>query len=202
MKFKEIKISDTISFYITNLSTINNFELIKDLKFNMNVNKKTSIESHNEPGIQSYIILKTKTIENLNNKIYKKIFNFLNYNFKDINPYYSTEWVYVSTKNNNWSRFHTHTLNDTLKTDLDWSFVYYVQMPDNLNNQEGKILFRTNEGIEVSYLPQVGDLILFPANLSHKPELNRNSDIERIVYAGGLAMLNYNIEYDSKKNKI
>ena len=41
MKFKEIKISDTISFYITNLSTINNFELIKDLKFNMNVNKKT-----------------------------------------------------------------------------------------------------------------------------------------------------------------
>ena len=202
MKFKEIKISDTISFYITNLSTINNFELIKDLKFNMKVNKKTSIESHNEPGIQSYIILKTKTIENLNDKIYKKIFNFLNYNLKDINPYFSTEWVYVSTKNNNWSRFHTHTLSDTLKTNLDWSFVYYVQMPDNLNEQEGKILFRTNEGVEVSYLPQVGDLILFPANLLHKPELNRNSDIERIVYAGGLAMLDYNIEYDSKKNKI
>ena len=202
MKFKEIKISDTISFYITNLSTINNFELIKDLKFNMKVNKKTSIESYNEPGIQSYIILKTKTIENLNNKIYKKIFNFLNYNLNDINPYFSTEWVYVSTKNNNWSRFHTHTFSDTLKTNLDWSFVYYVQMPDNLNEQEGKILFRTNEGIEVSYLPQVGDLILFPANLLHKPELNRNSDIERIVYAGGLAMLDYNIEYDSKKNKI
>ena len=202
MKFKEIKISDTISFYITNLSTINNFELIKDLKFNMNVNKKTSIESHNEPGIQSYIILKTKTIENLNDKIYKKIFNFLNYNLKDINPYFSTEWVYVSTKNNSWSKFHTHTFSDTLKTNLDWSFVYYVQMPDNLNEQEGKILFRTNEGVEVSYLPQVGDLILFPANLLHKPELNRNSDIERIVYAGGLAMLDYNIEYDSKKNKI
>ena len=202
MKFKEIKISDRISFYITNLSTINNFELIKDLKFNMNVNKKTSIESHNEPGIQSYIILKTKTIENLNDKIYKKIFNFLNYNLKDINPYFSTEWVYVSTKNNSWSKFHTHTFSDTLKTNLDWSFVYYVQMPDNLNEQEGKILFRTNEGVEVSYLPQVGDLILFPANLLHKPELNRNSDIERIVYAGGLAMLDYNIEYDSKKNKI
>ena len=202
MKFKEIKISDTISFYITNLSTINNFELIKDLKFNMKINKKTSIESHNEPGIQSYIILKTKTIENLNDKIYKKIFNFLNYNLKDINPYFSTEWVYVSTKNNSWSKFHTHTFSDTLKTNLDWSFVYYVQMPDNLNEQEGKILFRTNEGVEVSYLPQVGDLILFPANLLHKPELNRNSDIERIVYAGGLAMLDYNIEYDSKKNKI
>ena len=202
MKFKEIKISDRISFYITNLSTINNFELIKDLKFNMKINKKTSIESHNEPGIQSYIILKTKTIENLNDKIYKKIFNFLNYNLKDINPYFSTEWVYVSTKNNSWSKFHTHTFSDTLKTNLDWSFVYYVQMPDNLNEQEGKILFRTNEGVEVSYLPQVGDLILFPANLLHKPELNRNSDIERIVYAGGLAMLDYNIEYDSKKNKI
>ena len=202
MKFKEIKISDTISFYITNLSTINNFELIKDLKFNMNVNKKTSIESHNEPGIQSYIILKTKTIENLNDKIYKKIFNFLNYNLKDINPYFSTEWVYVSTKNNNWSRFHTHTLSDTLKTNLDWSFVYYVQMPDNLNEQEGKILFRTNEGVEVSYLPQVGDLILFPANLLHKPELNRSSDIERIVYAGGFTILDYNKEYGYKKNKI
>ena len=168
----------------------------------MKVNKKTSIESHNEPGIQSYIILKTKTIENLNDKIYKKIFNFLNYNLKDINPYFSTEWVYVSTKNNNWSRFHTHTLSDTLKTNLDWSFVYYVQMPDNLNEQEGKILFRTNEGVEVSYLPQVGDLILFPANLLHKPELNRSSDIERIVYAGGFTILDYNKEYGYKKNKI
>ena len=202
MKFKEIKITDTVSFYITNLSTINNFELIKDLKFNMKVNKKTSIESYNEPGIQSYIILKTKTIENLNNKIYKKIFNFLNYNLNDINPYLSTEWVYVSTKNNNWSRFHTHTFSDTLKTNLDWSFVYYVQMPDNLNEQEGKILFRTNEGVEVSYLPQVGDLILFPANLLHKPELNRSSDIERIVYAGAFTILDYNKEYGSKKNKI
>jgi hypothetical protein len=73
-------------------------------------------------------------------------------------------------------------------------------MPDNLNNQEGKILFRTNEGIEVSYLPKVGDLILFPANLLHKPELNRGSDIERIVYAGGFAMLDCDKEYGFKKN--
>jgi hypothetical protein len=200
MKFKEIKISDTISFYITNLSNINNFELIKDLKFNMRINKKTSVESVKEPGIQSYIILKTKAIKNLNTKIYKKIFKFLNYNTTDINLYFSTEWVYVSSKNNNWSRFHTHTFSDTLKANLDWSFVYYAQMPDNLNEQEGKILFRTNEGIEVSYLPQVGDLILFPANLLHKPELNRSSDIERIVYAGGFTILDYTKDYGSKKN--
>ena len=166
MKFKEIKITDVVSFYITNLPTINNFELIKDLKFNMKVNKKTSVESVKEHGIQSYIILKTKAIKNLNTKIYKKIFKFLNYNTNDINLYFSTEWIYVSNKNNNWTRFHTHTFSDTLKTDIDWSFVYYAQMPDNLNEQEGKILFRTNEGIEVSYLPQVGDLILFPAKRS------------------------------------
>ena len=118
----------------------------------------------------------------------------------NINLYFSTEWIYVSNKNNNWSRFHTHTFSDTLKTDIDWSFVYYAQMPDNLNEQEGKILFKTNEGIEVSYLPQVGDLILFPANLLHKPELNRSSDIERIVYAGGFTILDYTKEYGSKKN--
>ena len=200
MKFKEIKITDVVSFYITNLPTINNFELIKDLKFNMKVNKKTSVESVKEHGIQSYIILKTKAIKNLNTKIYKKIFKFLNYNTNDINLYFSTEWIYVSNKNNNWTRFHTHTFSDTLKTDIDWSFVYYAQMPDNLNEQEGKILFRTNEGIEVSYFPQVGDLILFPANLLHKPEFNRSSDIERIVYAGGFTILDYTKDYGSKKN--
>ena len=198
MSFKEIKIDSNISYYKTKLDNIDNSLLIKDLKLNMNINKHTSVQSPKEPGVQSHIIIKTKTIEKLNQSIYDLIFKLLKYEKNEV-PYFTTEWVYVSDKNNKYSRFHTHAFSSTLKKDLDWTFVYYVQIPDIVNDNEGKLFFKTTNGAEFEYVPEEGDLLLFSANLLHKPEINPNSIKERIVYAGSFVLLDY--EYDYNKNK-
>jgi hypothetical protein len=47
-------------------------------------------------------------------------------------------------------------------------------------------------------MPEVGDLFVFPATLDHRPELNRTSTKDRIVYAGNFMDLDFNAEYTKK----
>ncbi len=195
MGFKEIKIDNTNSYYKTKLNNIDINQLIKDINLNISISKRISLPTSDTAGTQTYINIKTPTISILNKKIYNKIFNFLGYN--NSIPYYSNEWVYISDSRNEFVKFHTHVYNDIITKSFDWTFVFYIQMPDNLKKNEGKLSFKTNNGTETSFLPKVGELIMFSSKLLHKPELNPNSNIERIVYAGSLAVL----EYDDIKTK-
>ena len=54
-------------------------------------------------------------------------------------------------------------------------------MPDNLEGDDGYLLFKTEEGEEYKMLPKEGDLVFFPASLSHMPKTNIKSKLERIV---------------------
>lgn len=198
MKFEEIKIDDSNFYYKTKITSIDNNQLIKDLKLNINLNKNTSSQTIG-PGIQSYVIIKTQEIIKLNQIIYDRIFDFLGYDKNNLGPYFTYEWVYISDKNNKITRFHNHNFNNFINAPMDWTFTYYVQMPDNLLLEDGKLFFKT-PNLEISCMPEVGDLILFSSKLLHKPELNKSSSLERIVYAGNFTYLNSKDQY--KKNML
>ena len=75
---------------------------------------------------------------------------------------------------------------------------FYVQMPTNLKEDDGKIFFKTEDNVEHKLLPNEGDLIFFSSDLPHRPQINPDSDKERIVLAGNYCILDYNKTYKKK----
>ena len=77
----------------------------------------------------------------------------------------------------------------------DYTFVYYVQMPNNLINNDGLLLIEGENKKMYKVLPEEDDLIIMFGDLPHAPQLSLNSTKDRIVLAG-----NIKFEYN-KKNK-
>ncbi len=77
-----------------------------------------------------------------------------------------------------------------------YSFVYYFQMPDNLNGLYGNILFKDVDGNVLNYLPKETEVLVFNSNLSHAPIHAPNSTKNRIVFAG-----DFIISDNTKKTK-
>lgn len=68
----------------------------------------------------------------------------------------------------------------------DYTWVYYVQMPENLKDNDG-VLWIQGENEKIYHiLPEEDDLIVMPADLPHVPGGTSNSKIDRIVVAGNV----------------
>lgn len=126
--------------------------------------------------------------------------------FKINNNFIIYDWLYYSDKDNSYTGYHTHDILgpayskinhiDNLKT--DYSFTYYLQMPNNLKDNQGKLFFKTKSGYEFSVLPEENDIFIFPGDLQHKPEINPNSTKSRIVVAGNIAFFDNHIAKSKK----
>jgi hypothetical protein len=69
----------------------------------------------------------------------------------------------------------------------NYTFTYYVQMPNNLNGNDGKLFFVDNEdNVQRMFLPEENELVIFPADVYHRPDTSINSTIDRIVIAGNV----------------
>jgi hypothetical protein len=77
-----------------------------------------------------------------------------------------------------------------------YTFVYYAQMPDSLNGNDGTLIIGGNNK-KYYYLPEVGDLIVMGGGLPHSPNLALNSTKDRIVIAG-----NVGFEYVKQKHSL
>jgi hypothetical protein len=77
-----------------------------------------------------------------------------------------------------------------------YTFVYYVQMPDNLFGNDGSLIIGGNDG-RYDYLPKVGDLVIMRGDLPHGPNSALNSTKDRIVIAG-----NVGFEYVKQKHSL
>jgi hypothetical protein len=134
------------------------------------------------------------------------ICKLLSKTFKISNDFIIYDWLYYSDNDNTYTGYHTHDLLgpkksninhiDNLKT--DYTFTYYVQMPNNLKDNQGKLFFKTKLGYESSILPEEGDIFIFPGDLQHKPEINPNSTKARIVVAGNVASFDNHIAKNKK----
>lgn len=161
----------------------------------------TPIKGEGAPGIQTPLILKSKEINYiLDYAIQKCIEIFLDN--KKPEDYIISPWIYISRNETTSSFYHEHSkllpgqTKDSVIT--DFTFTYYVQIPNNLYGNEGHIYFK-DKNTEISFLPEEDDFLIFPADLLHRPEKNPNSTKDRIVIAGNLK---FNIQKIKTSNTI
>lgn len=88
----------------------------------------------------------------------------------------------------NMQKYHVHTeINKTSGTFTPtYTYVYYVQMPNNLENEDGVLYFLDENGKEHFVLPEEGDLIIMHGDLPHAPNHALKSTRDRIVFAGNV----------------
>lgn len=65
-----------------------------------------------------------------------------------------------------------------------YSFVYYLQMPNNLSGIDGHILLKDYDGNVLKYLPKENEVLVFKSDISHAPIHAKNSTVNRMVLAG------------------
>ena len=85
-------------------------------------------------------------------------------------------------------KFHVHTdINKEMKSFIPhYTYVYYVQMPDVMNGEDGVLYFRGKNNKEYWIRPEEDDLIIMEADMPHSPNNAPNSTIDRIVIAGNV----------------
>jgi hypothetical protein len=195
---EEIKLSNIVSVYKTKIEISDLNKLIDDIKLNLDVSIDSKKATPDYPGIQSSIVISTTSIRELNEKIMDVLFE--NSKVDKNTPYITNQWVYISDKKNTYYGFHNHTKPINTITTPKWTYTYYVQMPNNLVGDDGKLVFKLDNDTTHSILPEVGDLLIFPTTLLHAPMTNTNSEIERIVFAGVWSYIDDTIKI-RKKNK-
>lgn len=119
-------------------------------------------------------------------------------NNKDYNVVQTDGWVNVvrakNPKQENYKegkeKYHSHTdINKKNKSfNPTYTYVYYVQMPDNLSGEDGVIYFKDKNSNEFFILPEEDDLIIMPGDLLHAPNNAINSTKDRIVFAGNVGL--------------
>jgi hypothetical protein len=111
--------------------------------------------------------------------------NFLSQTYNVPNDFVFLSWVLFADNKDERSYYHDHL--DINGVRNQWSFCYYIQMPNNLIGNQGKLMFKTETGIEHATLPEEGDLIIFPGNLLHTPIEAVNSNKDRVVFCSNIA---------------
>ena len=93
---------------------------------------------------------------------------------------------------NDTMKMHIHTeLNyKTQRFKPTYTFVYYIQMPDNLTNLDGVLLIEGENKKIYNILPKEDDLIIFDARIPHTPKAAFNSTKDRVVLAGNIGFEN------------
>ena len=89
---------------------------------------------------------------------------------------------------NNGNKYHIHT--DISKGNNQfiphYTWVYYIQMPDVMDEEDGVLYFRGKNKNEYWIRPEEDNLIIMEADMPHSPNNAPNSTIDRIVIAGNV----------------
>lgn len=138
----------------------------------------------------------------------KKIYEEKNIIYNKIN---TDSWINVVRSNNpiqiqfkheelkGVDKFHVHTeINKEIKSFIPhYTYVYYIQMPNVMNGEDGVLYFKGKNNKEYWIRPEEDDLIIMDADMPHSPNNAPNSTIDRIVMAG-----NVGFEYIKKEKSL
>lgn len=111
--------------------------------------------------------------------------DFLSHTYNVPNDFVFHSWVLFADNKDERSYYHDHL--DINGVRNQWSFCYYIQMPDNLSGDQGKLMFKSKSGAEHGTLPEEGELIIFPGDLLHTPVEALNSKKDRVVFCSNIA---------------
>ena len=67
-----------------------------------------------------------------------------------------------------------------------YTWVYYIQMPDVMQGEDGVLYFKGKDNIEYWIRPEEDDLIIMEGWMPHSPNSAPNSTIDRVVLAGNV----------------
>jgi tryptophan halogenase len=93
--------------------------------------------------------------------------------------------------------YHIHTEIAKANNDFEpaYTYVYYIQMPDVMDGDDGVLYFKGKNGKEYYVKPEEDDLIIMPGDMPHYPNYAPNSTKDRVVVAG-------NVGFDDVKKNI
>lgn len=85
-------------------------------------------------------------------------------------------------------KFHVHTEINRESNSFtpNYTYVYYIQMPDVMDGEDGVLYLKGKNGKEYWIRPEEDDLIIMEADMPHSPNNAPNSTIDRIVIAGNV----------------
>lgn len=167
-------------------------KLALEVDFNVGLDARANTDFSKgdiSPRIQAQVVIRGGLIEDVNTRVIE----ILKKDFykKDDLMYTFRNWVYIVDKDSpEGGKPHNHTRMAELTTEGEWTWVYYVSMPDKLEGDDGYIYFYDNDE-EISFLPEVGDLIIFPAHLHHLPKVNPKSEKKRRIIGGITCSVSY-----------
>ncbi len=190
----KIEIGDNVFIYRVKKTLIHSKdEILSKIEKNSTYGNVKQLEedgSYNV-GIQSPIIMRCNElneIESTANEIANEIYG--------CDAFINNMWSFIlesdykfPLKNDDEGGWHDHlnvyALNNKhYKSNV--TFIYYLQLPNNLNNNDGMLSFRLNNGEIIRIMPEEGEYVFFSSNIFHRAELSPNSTIPRIVIAGNM----------------
>lgn len=107
-----------------------------------------------------------------------------------------SHWIYISGNDNPYAPWHKHHwVAEVDNIEPHWTYVFYAEMPENLEGTDGRLYFRLDHDPSTEYwiLPRENTFLVFPSLLDHKPETAQKAAKKRIVMAG-----NYWFDYGQK----
>lgn len=97
------------------------------------------------------------------------------------------------------NKYHTHTDKAEMfgRFTPQYTYVYYIQMPDIMEGEDGVLYIKSLNNMEYYIKPEIDDLIIFSAELPHAPNNAPKANVDRIVLAG-----NVGFEYKKKEKSL
>lgn len=144
------------------------------------------------PGIQCDLKWSNNQyVSGIQSKLSDKVLEFHNSSFGNKGEEtFGSFWTFISYPENLDAKYHTHHVFHPAEDHLvtTWTVTYYLQLPDNCKEDEGKLLFSHNadDSNALKLFPKRDTLYIFSGGLKHKPNVAPNSTQARIVLAGNV----------------
>ena len=196
MKIEKLDLSNNITVYSYKYDWAISRDRIID-----KVYKNYTLEGLN--GNTSNIILRCNEFQKIHNIAYEICKSLTEINDED---YLDDNFIYIQDKKPIHRRikgFHNHTSSLSKKQQIenDWTYCFYLQLPKNIVENEGKLTFEDKNNSKVHYSPSEGEILIFKADINHIPEPTPNAECDRITIVGVFAF-NINIKLNNTYKSI
>lgn len=203
----KVQLSDSISYYSYSFNTTNLKDIIStSYKIAESVNSSTDGHGLWDGLRDEDSIRNISNIGELKNLILNGVEKCKKIYTKSYNLVLSSAWINIVRANNPIQKirnsdgtlaYHSHSVisNEMNQPIPQYTFIFYLQMPNNLTNDDGKLFMMDGNKNEFSTLPYEGQLIILDGDVPHAPVDALKSDKDRIVLAGNVVFA------DNKNNK-
>lgn len=138
-------------------------------KVDKKVEDRVLIECNEFSSVNNYVIEVLESIEG-----------------KKIDKVAKLGWVYTQKEDFTMIMHkHDYLYYTTEKTNLEtkWTCVFYIQIPKNLKEGEGDIIFMTEDKKLHTFTPKENDILIFSGKLYHMVTPIPSAEVDRVVYA-------------------